>query len=283
MNKAIALITDSTCDIPQELIQQYEIAVIPQLVIWGQETLRDRIDITPEAFYQRLETDQRHPTTTLPSPAEVEKIYKNVIAQGAQQILALTISSALSGTYQLVKKMGEEMSVPVQVIDFRGPTMSLGWQVLAAARAREAGAAIEEMIGAADRCPPKAGSDRLSGYPRISAPRRTDRDCHQIPRGPARLEAFGKNQSRDWHCRSQRTGAHTQKIHRSADRILLRKSGLEPAFAHRRVTWQRAGRSPGAGRTHQARFFACRIADQYHRACAGNQYRSVCLGFVRIY
>ena len=85
MNKAIALITDSTCDIPQELIQQYEIAVIPQLVIWGEETLRDRIDITPEAFYQRLETDKRHPTTTLPSPAEVEKIYKNVIAQGANK------------------------------------------------------------------------------------------------------------------------------------------------------------------------------------------------------
>ena len=56
---AIALITDSTCDIPENLIQQYDITVIPEIVIWGEETLRDRLDITPEAFYQRLETDQR--------------------------------------------------------------------------------------------------------------------------------------------------------------------------------------------------------------------------------
>ena len=151
MDNSIALITDSTCDLPQEFIQQYNITVIPEIVIWGEEALRDRIDITPETFYQRLETDKRHPTTTLPSPADVERAYKDVIARGAKEILAVTISSALSGTYQLVKKIGEEMSVPVHVIDARGPTMSLGWQVLAAARAQEAGAAIEDMINAADR------------------------------------------------------------------------------------------------------------------------------------
>lgn len=151
MDNSIALITDSTCDLPQEFIQQYNITVIPEIVIWGEEALRDRIDITPETFYQRLETDKRHPTTTLPSPADVERAYKDVIARGAKEILAVTISSALSGTYQLVKKIGEEMSVPVHVIDARGPTMSLGWQVLAAARAQEAGATIEDMINAADR------------------------------------------------------------------------------------------------------------------------------------
>ena len=148
---AIALITDSTCDIPENLIQQYDITVIPEIVIWGEETLRDRVDITPEAFYQRLETDPRHPSTTLPSPADFEKVYQDAIEGGAQNLLVATVSSAMSGTYQLAKQIGDKMSVPVYVIDSKGPTMSLGWQVLAAARAREAGSAIEGMIAAAER------------------------------------------------------------------------------------------------------------------------------------
>jgi DegV family protein with EDD domain len=147
----IALITDSTCDIPENLIQQYDIAVVPEVVIWGEEVLRDRVDITPEVFYQRLETDKLHPSTTLPSPSDFERIYKDACAGGAQGILMLTVSSAMSGTYQLAKQVGEQMDVPVHVIDSKGPTMSLGWQVLAAARAREAGAAIEGMIAAAER------------------------------------------------------------------------------------------------------------------------------------
>jgi len=67
MNKSsIALMTDSTCDIPEELIQQYGITIIAELVIWGDQTFRDRIDITPQAFYERIEKDPVMPTTTLP-------------------------------------------------------------------------------------------------------------------------------------------------------------------------------------------------------------------------
>lgn len=147
----IALITDSTCDIPEHLIKQYNISVIPEVVIWGEEVLRDRVDITPEAFYQRLETDKRHPSTTLPSPSDFEKVYKDARAGGAQEIMMLTVSSAMSGTYQLAKQVGDQMDMPVHVIDSKGPTMSLGWQVLAAARVREAGATIEGMVAAAER------------------------------------------------------------------------------------------------------------------------------------
>ena len=147
----IALITDSTCDIPEHLIKQYNINVIPEVVIWGEEVLRDRVDITPEAFYQRLETDKRHPSTTLPSPSDFEKVYKDARAGGAQEIMMLTVSSAMSGTYQLAKQVGDQMDMPVHVIDSKGPTMSLGWQVLAAARVREAGATIEGMVAAAER------------------------------------------------------------------------------------------------------------------------------------
>jgi DegV family protein with EDD domain len=151
MENSTALITDSTCDIPQPMIDQYGITVIPQVVVWGEELLRDRIDLTPEDFYQRLENDPVWPTSTLPSPFDFEKVYRNAITNGAKDIVMLTVSSAMSGTYQLAQQVGQQMEVPIHVIDSKGPTLSLGWQVLAAARIRELGGSAVKMIEAAAR------------------------------------------------------------------------------------------------------------------------------------
>jgi DegV family protein with EDD domain len=152
MNKSsIALMTDSTCDIPEELIQQYGITIIPELVIWSGQTFRDRIDISPQTFYERIEKDPVMPTTTLPTPTEFEKVYKDAIAQGAKEIVIFTVSAAMSGTFQASKQVADRMGFPVHVVDSKGPTMSLGWQVLAAARAQEAGASVQEMLAAADK------------------------------------------------------------------------------------------------------------------------------------
>jgi len=144
-----ALITDSTCDIPQAMIDQYGITVIPLGVVWGNEILRDRVDLTPEEFYRRLEQDPLWPTSTLPSPADFEQTYRDAIVKGAKEIVVMTVSGAMSGTYQLADQVGKNMEVPVHVIDSKGPTMSLGWQVLAAARVRELGGSAAKMIEAA--------------------------------------------------------------------------------------------------------------------------------------
>ena len=146
----IALITDSTCDIPQNMVEQYNISIIPQIVIWGDEIYRDRIDLLPLDFYHRILEDPILPTTSQPSPETFKQAYQDAIDQGAEEIVIITISSELSGTYQLAKMVADEMPVPVHVVDGKGPTMSLGWQVLAAARAREAGASAAEMVAAAD-------------------------------------------------------------------------------------------------------------------------------------
>ena len=151
MTNTIALITDSTCDIPQAMIDQYRITVIPQFVVWGSEILRDRIDLTAEDFYQRLEKDPIWPTTTLPSPLDFEKVFRDTIVGGTQEIVVMTVSSAMSGTFQLAKQVGQQMDVPVHVVDSKGPTMSLGWQVLAAARIREVGGSALKMVEAAAR------------------------------------------------------------------------------------------------------------------------------------
>ncbi|MGD0877407.1 MAG: DegV family protein [Anaerolineales bacterium] len=145
----IALITDSTCDIPQGMINRYGISVIPLGVVWGDELLHDRVDLTPEEFYQRLESDPIWPTSTLPTPDEFEKVYRDAIEAGAQEIVVMTVSSAMSGTFQLAEQVGRNMDVPVHAVDSKGPTMSLGWQVLAAARIRELGGSAAKMIEAA--------------------------------------------------------------------------------------------------------------------------------------
>jgi len=149
MSASIALITDSTCDIPQTLIDQYGITAIPQIVDWGKTLLRDRLDLSPEEFYRRLEKDPHKPRSTQPGPGDFEKTYREAIARGVREIVILTVSGYLSGTYALAEQVGRQMEEPVSVVDSKGPTMSLGWQVPAAARCREVGGSAAEMVAAA--------------------------------------------------------------------------------------------------------------------------------------
>jgi DegV family protein with EDD domain len=143
---SIAILTDSTCDIPQDLIEHYAIQVVPQIVVWDGREYRDRIDLTSQDFYRRLESDPRHPTSAMPTRQSVQDTFETACRQGAQAAVFLTISSAMSGTYQLVGALAQAAPLPVHVVDARGPTMSLGWQVLAAARARDAGASIDQIL-----------------------------------------------------------------------------------------------------------------------------------------
>jgi len=142
----IGIITDSTCDIPEELIEQYGIIVIPQMVIWGEEQLRDRIDLQPKEFYERLASDPVRPHSSLPALGDIQDAFQEAIQRGAEQLIVLTVSSAMSGTYELVKNTAQSMNIPVSMVDAKGPTMSLGWQVLAAARRREAGVALDGIL-----------------------------------------------------------------------------------------------------------------------------------------
>jgi DegV family protein with EDD domain len=151
MTNTIALVADSTCDIPQAMIAFYGIIIIPQVAVWGEEVLRDRVDLAPEEFYQRLEQDPVWPSSTFPSPADYEKVYRNAIANGAKEIVVMTVSSAMSGTFQLAEQVGKHLDVPVHVVKSKGPTFSLGWQVLAVARIRELGCNAVKMIKAAAR------------------------------------------------------------------------------------------------------------------------------------
>jgi DegV family protein with EDD domain len=142
----ISILTDSTCDLPQELIEKHQIRVVPQYVIWGEEQFRDRVDLQPETFYARLEAGDERPTTAQATEMDFSQAIDAAVEAGATQVLILTVSSAMSGTYQMALNAAEKASVPVEVIDSKGPTMTLGWQVLVAARARDDGLGMAEIV-----------------------------------------------------------------------------------------------------------------------------------------
>lgn len=146
----VALITDSTNDIPDELLQQYQIDYVSSYILWGNEVKLDRAEMEAGEFYRRLGTDPVMPTTSKPTPDDFLKAYEKARQNGAQEILVITVGSTFSGTCESAREAAARFDLPVQVIDSKEPTMGLGWQVLAAARIRELGGTLKDMIAAAD-------------------------------------------------------------------------------------------------------------------------------------
>jgi DegV family protein with EDD domain len=150
MEPHIALITDSGCDLPDAMLTQYNIMLVPLYVIWGQQALRDRIDITPQAFYDRLVTDPVHPTTSQPQVNDFVQAFQQAQSDGATEVVVITISSGMSSTHDSAQQAARLVDLPVHVIDSKANSLSEGWMVLAAAHARAAGGSAQDMIAAAE-------------------------------------------------------------------------------------------------------------------------------------
>ena len=149
MPHRVALITDSTCDIPAEWRAQYEITVIPLTIVFGSQQYLDGVEMQPEEFYNRLLSDPTHPSSSQPTPQMFLQAFEQAEANGAEEIMVVTISSAMSGTIHSVEQAAQGFHLPVHIVDGRSNSMGIGWQVIAAARAREAGGRIDEMLAAA--------------------------------------------------------------------------------------------------------------------------------------
>jgi DegV family protein with EDD domain len=151
MTQRIALITDSTCDIPPKWLKQYQITVIPMILIFGEEQLLDGVQITSREFFERLLRDPVHPSTSQPTPEIFLEAYKKLAAAGADEIVAMVLSSAMSGTFTSALQASQQMDIPVHVYDSLNNSMGLGWQVIAAARTREQGGDANAMLAAAQK------------------------------------------------------------------------------------------------------------------------------------
>lgn len=147
--RRIAVVTDSTGDLPRDLAQQYGIYVMPQTLIMGSRTWRDGIDIHPAAFYELLRTSPDFPTTSQATPGEFEALFREA-AQGVEGIVAVLVSGALSGTISSALVAAARLpDVPIEVVDSRAASMQQGFIALAAGRAAAAGGDLQTVAEAA--------------------------------------------------------------------------------------------------------------------------------------
>jgi DegV family protein with EDD domain len=146
----VAVVTDSTAYIPEEALGGLNIPVIPLWLIWGDERFRDGVDIDPPAFYRRLRESKTFPTTSQPSAGEFVDFFRQAGA-GTDAIVGVFISSKLSGTVPNAQAARAQLpELTVRIVDSLSTSMSLGFIVLAAARAAAAGKSLDEVVAAAE-------------------------------------------------------------------------------------------------------------------------------------
>lgn len=149
----IAIVTDSTAYIPADLVQKHNLTVTPQVLIWGEETFRDGIDIQPDEFYARLKTAKVMPTTSQVSPATMQSTFEGLVVKG-YEVLGIFVSARLSGTIQSAMQAIDMMGnagEKVKIVDSKTTAMAMGFQALTVARAVENGANMEDAVALAER------------------------------------------------------------------------------------------------------------------------------------
>jgi DegV family protein with EDD domain len=145
----IGLVTDSTCDLPMELIEKYQIQVLPLTVHFGQDFFLDRITIQPQQFFEKLRTSDIYPSTAQPAFSEFVNRY-NYLSTHYKSIISAHISSGMSGTWQnssnAAQKIKNESGKKIDVIDSKKISSALGLIVLRTAKAIESGLAHDEIV-----------------------------------------------------------------------------------------------------------------------------------------
>lgn len=157
MMSKIAVVTDSTAYLPKDLVEQYEIPIAPLVLIWGEETLRDDIDIKPVEFYQRLQTAKVMPSTSQPPIPEFSRIFERLHGDG-YEILTILISEHLSGTIASAVQAKKLLpDATIEIFNSESTAMALGFQVLAAIRAAAEGASLAECLAVVERARANSG------------------------------------------------------------------------------------------------------------------------------
>jgi len=153
----IAIVTDSTAYLPLDLVEKYEISVAPQVVIWGDKTYEDGVDIQPSEFYERLKTASVMPSTSQATIASFEKIFRHLLEE-EHEILAILISDVLSGTINSAVQARELFPhAPIEIVDSKSVAMALGFQVLTVAKAVQEGASMAECVQLAQKASQHTG------------------------------------------------------------------------------------------------------------------------------
>jgi DegV family protein with EDD domain len=145
---SIRVVTDSSCDLPQSLVDALRIEIVPLTIRFGDEELVDRDELGTDEFWNRLEHSKVLPETAAPSAGAFEKKFRELYARGATGIVCVNLSSHLSATMQAAQVAAAAVSgdVAVQVIDSQSASMGLGNLCLTAARRAADGDSLESIV-----------------------------------------------------------------------------------------------------------------------------------------
>ena len=142
----IRIVTDSTCDLPEEVTKSLGISVLPLYINVGDKSYLDGVDITRKEFYSRLPNFEHHPTTATPGIGAFKKAYQDLADEGATDILSIHITESLSATVDVARSVAPDLEdVNVHVIDSEQLSLGTGFIVQAAAEAAVAGNSVAEI------------------------------------------------------------------------------------------------------------------------------------------
>lgn len=142
----LRIVTDSTADIPDDLIEAYQIEMVPNLIIMDGKSLEDKKDITRHEFYTRLPGMKTLPTTATASIGSYLQLYEKLFKNNASHIISIHAASQLSGIYNAAAAAAQSFGQKVRVLDGEHISMGLGFQVLSAAEAAARGESLEIVL-----------------------------------------------------------------------------------------------------------------------------------------
>lgn len=155
---AVRIITDSSCDLPDSVVRELGIEVVPLFIRFGEDELVDREQLSTAEFWKRCAIEEGLPSTAAPSPGRFEQAISRLAEQGAKGIVIIDLSGALSGTLQSAEVAAEakKSSVDVRVVDSKTVSMGLGAIVVACAKAASRGDSVEAVerlaLDLSERC-----------------------------------------------------------------------------------------------------------------------------------
>jgi DegV family protein with EDD domain len=137
--RPVAVVTDSSADLADSVLDRHHIALVPLQIAFGDQTFRDRLELKPEEFYRRLRTARDLPTTSQPSPAEFVRVFRDARAE-ADEVVGVLLSASLSGTYGSARAAVRAAGISgVHLVDSRSASLGVGMLALRGAELAEAG------------------------------------------------------------------------------------------------------------------------------------------------
>lgn len=146
----VRIVTDSGCDLSTKVSESLGISVVPLSIRFGSDEYTDRVELTPEQFYDKMANNQDLPETAAPAPGAFAEVYTQLASEGATEIVVICLSEALSATGQSARTAGSAFSgANVTIVDSKSATVGQGTIVLKAAEAAHKGADIDAVVALA--------------------------------------------------------------------------------------------------------------------------------------